>query len=142
MEKIIICLSGPANTGKTMSVRKLYELLGGKDRVDYPEIVDSLKYHNYTIGFTSVGDPNSAQEDDLEKMLKEDCDIVVAASRTYGSTVDIVERLAEKYHYKVIRYSLIYMYDDIGENLFNLSHEGNIHFILTIIDKLIAKEAL
>ena len=110
--------------------------------VDYPEIVDYVKYHDCMIGFSSVGDPNSAQEEDLEGMLKRDCDIVITASRTYGSTVDILERLAEQYHYRIIRYSLIYMYDNIGEELFSLSHEGNIHFILTIIDKLIKGKSL
>ena len=88
----------------------------------------------------STGDPGSSQEESLEKLLKEGCDIVVTACRSYGGTVEIVEKLAVKYNYKVMRFSHIYLYDDFGDALFNLSHEGNINFIFTIIDKLIAGE--
>ena len=142
MEKAIICLSGPGNTGKTTSVRKLYELLGGSSREFYPDVVDSVEYHDYTIGCMSIGDPGSAQEERLEELLKKDCDIVVTASRSYGGTVDILNNLADRYNYKVIRFSQIYLYEDMGEVLFNLSHEANVKLVLTIIDKLIAGEAL
>jgi len=142
MEKTIICLSCPANTGKTTSVRKLYELLGGRNREYYPEVEDCVMYHNYKIGCMSTGDPASSQKESLEKLLKEGCDIVVTASRKYGGTVEIVDEQAQRYNYNVIRFSQIYLYDDLGEVLYNLSHEANIKFILTIIDKLIEGEAL
>lgn len=140
MKKTIICLSGPGYTGKTSTIWKLFEILGGKNREYYPEVEDKVLYCNYTIGCMSTGDPGSSQEESLEKLLKEGCNIVVTACRSYGGTVDIVEKLAGKYNYRVIRFSHIYLYNDLGEVLFNLSHEGNIKFILTIIDKLIAGE--
>ena len=142
MEKTIICLSASENTGKSTSVRKVYEHLGGRSREFYPEVVDSINYHDYTIGCMSVGDPNSAQEERLEELLSKGCDIVVTASRSYGGTVDILNNLAEQYNYKVIRFSQIYLYEDMGEELFNLCHNENIKFILTIIDKLIAGETI
>ena len=140
MEKTIICLSSPGNTGKTSTIWKLFEILGGKNRKYYPEVEDKVLYRNYKIGCMSTGDPGSSQEESLEKLLKEGCDIVVTACRSYGGTVEIVEKLAVKYKYKVMRFSHIYLYDDFGDALFNLSHEGNIKFIFTIIDKLIAGE--
>ena len=142
MKKTIICLSASENTGKTTSVRKLYELLGGTSKKYDSEVADSVEYREHTIGCMSVGDPNSAQEERLEELLSKGCDIVVTASRSYGGTVDILNNLAERYNYKVIRFSQIYLYDDLGKVLFNLCHEANVKFIFTIIDKLIAGEAI
>lgn len=143
MEKTIICLSGPKDKGKTTSVRKLYELLGGSSREFYPEVVDSVEYHDYTIGCMSIGDPGSAQEVRLEELLRKACDIVVTASRSYGGTVDeVLKKLAKQYDYKIIRFSLMYMYEIDNEVLNNLCQEENMKFVLTIIDRLITGEAL
>jgi hypothetical protein len=90
----------------------------------------------------STGDPGSSQKESLEKLLKEDCDIVVAASRSYGKTVEDADELAKQYNYDFIRISLLFMYIKVGMNLFNLSIETNVKFILNIIDKLIAGEPL
>lgn len=148
MKKTIICLSGPANSGKTTSVRKLYEFLGGTDKTHAPEVVDSVKYKGFTIGCMSIGDPNSSQEENLDKLLKEGCDIVVTACRSYGGTVEVMESLAKDYEYRVIRFSHVYIYPntenvgEAGETLYTISHEINMRFALTIIDKLIAGESL
>ena len=138
MEKTIICLSGPKDKGKTTTIWKLYELLGGINREWFPEVEDSIVYHHHKIGCMSTGDPGSSQRESLEKLLKKGCDIVVTASRTYGETEINLYDLARQYHYKVIRISLLYMYEKLGEPLYSLCHEENIKFILTIIDKLIA----
>ena len=143
MEKTIICLSGPKDTGKTTSVRKLYELLGGTSKKYDSEVADRVKYREYTIGCMSIGDPNSAQKECLEELLRKDCDIVVTASRSYGGTVDkVLKKLAKQYDYKIIRFSLIYMYEIDNEVLNNLCQEENVKFVLTIIDRLITGEAL
>lgn len=142
MQKTIICLSAPANTGKTTTIWKLYELLGGKNREYYPEVEDSIRYRNHTIGCMSTGDPGSSQKESLEKLLKAGCDIVVAASRSYGKTVENAEELAKQFDYDFIRISLIFMYTNASKNLFNLSVDANVGFIFTIIDKLIAGESL
>ncbi len=142
MEKTIICLSGPKDKGKTTTIWKLYELLGGTNREWFPEVEDSIVYHHHKIGCMSTGDPGSSQRESLEKLLKEGCDIVVAASRTYGATVNDVEKLAEDNKYKIVRFSPLYMYDNNKEVLYNLCHDENIKFILTIIDRLIAGETI
>lgn len=142
MKKTIICLSAPADTGKTTTIWKLFEQLGGKNREYYPEVEDSINYRGHKIGCMSTGDPGSSQKESLEKLLKEDCDIVVAASRSYGKTVEDADELAKQYGYDFIRISLLFMYTEVGKNLFNLSIEANVRFILNIIDKLIAGEPL
>ena len=58
-------------------------------------IEDSINYRGHTIGCMSTGDPGSSQKESLEKLLKEDCDIVVAASRSYGKTVEDADELAK-----------------------------------------------
>lgn len=142
MVKTIICLSAPADTGKTTTICKLYELLGGKNRDDSSEVEDSIRYHNHIIGCMSTGDPGSSQKESLERLLKEGCEIVVAASRSYGKTVEDAEELAKQFGYKFIRISLLFMYTNAGEDLFHLSVDTNAKFILTIINKLIAGETL
>lgn len=140
--KTIICLSGPKDKGKTTTIWKLYELLGGTNREWFPEVEDCVDFHHHKIGCMSTGDPGSSQKESLEKLLKAGCDIVVTASRTYGKTETDLYYLARKYKYKVIRVSLLYMYEKLGEPLYGLCHEENVRFVLTVIDRIVAGKTI
>lgn len=48
-----------------------------------------------------------------------DCEIIICASRTKGSTVATVEQLAEQYEYKTIWLSPLSSYDGINTDLLN-----------------------
>ena len=57
-QKVFICLYAPANKGKTSTIRKVYEQLGGKKEVlesNY-EICDVVTYGDVKIGCESLGD--------------------------------------------------------------------------------------
>ncbi len=89
MKKTLICLYATHGKGKTQSIRKVHELLGGDlgVRADSTDIMDVIMHGNVKIGIESTGDPESSQKNDLERLMKdEQCDIIVGASRTRGTT--------------------------------------------------------
>lgn len=138
MEKTIICLSAPASKGKTYTIRKLYEKLGGVYNTDGHDFVGCVMYGKYKIGCISYGDPGTSPEESIKKLLdNEDCDIVVSASRSYGDTVYKVEDLAKQCGCAYIRFSPIYMHEEVKNILNNECHEANINFILEVIHQII-----
>lgn len=136
IEKTIICLSAAASKGKTLTIRKLYEKLGGVYNTDEHDFVGCIMYGKYKIGCISYGDPGTSPEETIKKLLNdENCDIVVSASRSYGETVEKVKDL-ENCSY--IRFSPIYMQREVDNILNDECHEANINFILEIIHQIIA----
>ena len=139
IRRTIICLSAPASKGKTSSIRKLYEKLGGVFNTDEHDFVGCIGYGEYKIGCISYGDPGTSPEESIRKLIDdEDCDIIVSASRSYGDTVDEVKDLAQKRNCNYIRFSPIYMCEEAENILNDECHETNINFILEIIHQIIA----
>lgn len=137
--KVIICLCAPESKGKTSSIRKVYEqfpenkkMLGEEDG-DFYAII---KQEECTIGFSSLGDPKSKQKEWLEKLLEQECEIIVTASRT--EQFEIVESLSEKYEYTIKRISPVYDYDCINNDnrYLEIFHQGNADVIKSLIDKI------
>jgi hypothetical protein len=87
MPKYII-VTGVSNSGKTTSIRTLWESLGGKKLPNPPfDFHDTLTYENKKIGFHSCGDSIYY----LEKYKKGipdllDCDIIISACKSSGNT--------------------------------------------------------
>lgn len=120
MRKTMICINAPTNTGKTSTIKKVHELLGGKEEVRNQEgdFVDVLMYGNTVIGCESEGDPpGEAQRQALEYLMgKKKCDIVIGASRTRDKTINNVKTLLRKYDYDVIWLTPTYAYDPLDGN--------------------------
>ena len=103
-DKIIICVCGRHDVGKTLTNNEVWE------KLDFPKVKISsgreLKGYGYCkgikVGVETFGDPNSPQREWLEDLAKDNCKIIVAASRSYGQTVDNVKDIAYKYGYKII----------------------------------------
>lgn len=140
-QKVIICLYAPANKGKTSTIRKVYEQLGGKKEVlesNY-EICDVVTYGDVKIGCESLGDPDSDQKEWLENLLNQQCDIIVTASRTRGITVNNVVELS-KYGYSIEWISPLYLWEDEPKQrqmLYDLFVEKNAQAVVCFIDKII-----
>ena len=87
--------------------------------------------HYGDLGFSSWGD-TGANEEPLDEILQKGCDIVITASRSKRQTVDVVERLAQKYNYQLYNVYLIH-----GESVDNQFHklfiEQNAKAILDMI---------
>lgn len=141
-KKVIICLYAPANKGKTSTIRKVYELLGGKKEVleSSYEISDVVMRGNIKIGCESLGDPDSDQKEWLEDLLKKQCDIIVTASRTKGDTVGNVDVLAEQYEYSIKWISPIYGYEIEKDDILDIFHQANAEVVISLIDKIIGGE--
>ncbi len=111
MQKTIMVVKGSENQGKTESITTMFSALEkkGHKAQEYTETqgtketVGTITYHTAKIGFCSIGDPNSSQKDNLEKLIfEENCDIIITASRTRGKTTDIISNLANVNNYNII----------------------------------------
>jgi RNase H-fold protein (predicted Holliday junction resolvase) len=105
--KRAIALKGRADSGKTFTISKVYELLKAK----YPPIEEEdfkiasdirviLIIKGFKIGIESQGDPDSRLKNSLNLFIKKECDVIVCATRTRGQTVEAVEKLS-KFDYEI-----------------------------------------
>lgn len=58
--------------------------------------------NEHIVGVESQGDPYSNQKAWIEKCISSDCEVIVAASRTYGQTVRDACQLAHDNGYEVV----------------------------------------
>ncbi len=81
MKKTIIALRGEPDSGKSKTIKMVYEEMSGKtcDTVD----VNALDYttdDGVKVGFTSVGDEDPRLSKQLEKLVA--CQVILCACRT------------------------------------------------------------
>lgn len=99
--KSVIAIQGFKNIGKTLTIKLVRELL--LDKYPNAEEIELIKntidirviviINEFKIGIESQGDPGGRLSDSLKYFLKENCDIIVCPTRTYGKTVEVVEAL-------------------------------------------------
>lgn len=137
MKKTIICLYGPANTGKTSSIRLVDEKLQSygakliKNLLEENDICKEYLFRNHKLGILSLGDPNSDQSDYLKQLANDDCEIIVCASRSKGTTCDAVSEISVK-GYVLYWISPLYEYDGTHPLTIDM-HEVNAEFIIKSI---------
>ncbi len=107
MKHKIIAVWGTSNTGKTETIKKVYELRlkkypAAKEepfrmRVDIKVVItiDGIK-----IGIESQGDPNGRLDDSLKCFVKKGCNLIICATRTSGMTVNFVQEYEPPYTIK------------------------------------------
>ncbi|MFO1110095.1 MAG: hypothetical protein U1E61_12980 [Bradyrhizobium sp.] len=98
MALIVICVTGPPNTGKSDTIRTFtadhlkYEKAKGDVLGVFP-----MSQRNYAVGVNGYGDNRKVVKDGLEFL---DCYdglmAVVVVSRSHGETFQEVERFAER----------------------------------------------
>lgn len=110
----LLALSGPSNSGKTTTIKMVYDLLlahfEGKIEVNdrlskraTSDIKRVLTIGEFKIGIESQGDPVSHDKkhhrlrDSLPFFDKEGCHIIICTSRTKGQTVEYVKACEPKY---------------------------------------------
>lgn len=111
--KIVIANWGESNTGKSTSIRYVFELLskrynhrvirpatGYSPSSDIEAIIEIPQSdgHIVKVGIESQGDPGSSYippqiKKSIEYFLKEDCEIILVACRTKGATIHEVNKL-------------------------------------------------
>jgi len=105
--KIVVANWGPANQGKTKTVKEIAKIILAKPGAlcdpsspDFSkdiQLVVTIK--NIKIGIESQGDPDSRLFESLEKFLAEKCQIIICSTRSSGATVKAVEKLHSLHNY-------------------------------------------
>ena len=106
-DKIIICVCGRHDLGKTQTNNEVWDKLDPpKEKSEISSKGREFKGYGHCkgikVGVETFGDPNSPQRIWLEDLAKDNCKIIVAASRSHGQTVDNVKDIAQQYGYKII----------------------------------------
>jgi ABC-type multidrug transport system ATPase subunit len=107
--KTVIGLYGPANAGKSATLRKVYELLKAKHpnapvthEIINHDVRAIFNINGHRIGLESQGDPGSRIFTSISLFVREECEIIVCATRTRGQTVEVIENLKPQYSIKWI----------------------------------------
>lgn len=121
--KTIICLRGGAGIGKTSSIRAVWNRINIRNHPPLHQSSDDIcaivPFCNSTIGVVSQGDPYSEQDKWLKELMALDCEIIVCASRTKGSTVSAVQKVAQSGEYATIWFSPFYSTDSVDTSVLN-----------------------
>ena len=116
--KKLICVWGSSNYGKTSSIIEFDNILNRHYAnnivsihsfgVPPDDILRIYKIGNITVGIESQGDPNSRQKSSLSLFGKNNCDIIICASRTRGDTVANVDNFCRRNGYDCFWISTLY----------------------------------
>ncbi|MBQ3739891.1 MAG: hypothetical protein II856_01655 [Bacteroidales bacterium] len=113
--KSMILVKGSSKRGKSQSIKRLATTFPfssiirpwtGNDYDSYMigTVLDE-KGEERIVGMESLGDPGSCQKQWIEECINSGCEVVVAASRSYGQTVGDAYALAMANGYEVIEVS-------------------------------------
>lgn len=103
MQKTIIAIWGVSKSGKSSVLKKTINILK-ENATDFVILIDGtdkkaiIKFGKIIIGIETQGDPGGRQENSLKEFVdKYECDIILCASRTYGSTVYSIDTYKDAY---------------------------------------------
>jgi len=98
MALIIICVTGPAETGKSETIRQFTDRRLGYFRNEGDALgVFPMPRRNYPVGVNGYGDNRTVVRDGLEFLdLYRGLRVMIVASRTSGVTYQEVERFAQR----------------------------------------------
>ena len=141
-EKFIVCVSGHSSMGKTGTIRQAWEKF--RKISDKPlitksqgkELVGVVRKNARKYGFETLGDPYSDQEKWIKILVESECEIIVAASRTHGETVNIVKRIAHQNNYRIIWFSPFYIETYNGVHEIDFLKSCSADAIINLIKKL------
>jgi len=112
MNKTIITIYGRYNEGKTSTIRNVYNMLMSETPIpimdrDVPQegdILVVLTIGDIRIGIESEGDPNGRMitENTLQQLAESNCDIILCASRTRGTSVKLIDHVAIEFNYNTL----------------------------------------
>jgi len=99
--KTILALRGAGNRGKSTTLGMLIEMI----KVQYPsanfeetkfkiDITIVVTINGQKVGIETQGDPNSRLGASLKRFIEIGCKVIICASRSYGSTVDLINTAA------------------------------------------------
>ena len=109
MKNTIFSLRGKAGTGKTTTIKIIYDLLKQNylnancdEIILKTDIKIIITINGIKIGIESQGDPNSRLEDSLKYFVENGCQIIICAARTRGMTNDWIKQYSNQFEIKWI----------------------------------------
>ena len=143
MRKTIIVNDNAGGHGKTQSIKAIYEEFlkcypsmtpknpiedGSKNESWDTKAIFTIEVNGelVKIGLESQGDPKSRQLESLTDFVKDNCDIIIGASRTRGETVHNVWDISKKYEYRIIWARNYICYDDMTHKALKALYVDNI----------------
>lgn len=120
MTKTIIAVWNHANKGKSMTVRKVADIIMSSSSaqvladIKYSTLKKDfrliVRYHDKIIAFESLGDPSTALDERLVDIVTNyDPDLIICTSRTRGDTVSAITVLKNTYE---IIWTSTYQYEN------------------------------
>lgn len=113
--KTMILVKGSSQRGKSQSIKRLAttfpftSIIRPWTNDDYDSyVIGTIKDSegiDRIVGMESLGDPGSCQKLWIEECVNAGCEVIVAASRSYGQTVDDAYGLASANGYEVVEVS-------------------------------------
>ena len=133
--KKIIALYRRAETGKTSTLNLLIELLDKNEKAEENRLTKdrrvSISYGSKKIAVTTWGDNEVELKENIKYFEKEDCDILVTATRTRGETSEILNDYA-----KEINTEIIWIEKNLSASLDELINQTQAKDIKAVIDSL------
>ena len=142
--KTMILVWGSAGRGKSQSIKRLAMTLpfssiirpwNGDDYDSY--MIGTIKANNGNekiVGLETQGDPYSNQKEWIEVCVNSNCEVIVAASRSYGQTMRNARDAARDNEYEIIEVTTLFhgggpMLDN-GTDLRDVFAENMKHLIM------------
>ena len=136
--KKIIALYRRSETGKTSTLNLLIELLDKNKKIEKERLIEdrrvSISYGSKKIAVTTWGDNGFELKENIKFFEKENCDILVTATRTRGETTEILTDYA-----KEIDTEIIWIEKNISKKKKELINQSQAKDINAIIDTLIGR---
>ena len=136
--KKIIALYRRSETGKTSTLNLLIELLDKNKKIEKERLKEdrrvSISYGSKKIAVTTWGDNGFELKENIKFFEKENCDILVTATRTRGETTEILTDYA-----KEIDTEIIWIEKNISKKMEDLINQSQAKDINAIIDTLIGR---
>ena len=140
--KTMILVKGAAEKGKSQSIKRVAMTMPFSSIIkpwpgdDYDSYiigtVTDKDGNERIVGIESQGDPNSNQKEWIEECVKANCEVIIAASRSFGQTVIDAKQLAKNNGYEMVQVTTLYhesgpkfpngtdLRDVFAENIVNL----------------------
>jgi hypothetical protein len=146
--KTMILVWGSAERGKSQSIKRLAMSLPFSSIIrpwnadDYDSyVIGTIKDNDGNeriVGLESQGDPYSNQKEWIEACVSANCEVIVAASRSYGQTVRNARDAARDNGYEIIKVTTLFhdggpMLDN-GTDLRDVFAENMQHLIMKCLE--------
>ncbi len=111
VEPTIIANFGEGDTGKSDSIKRVYEKLMNI-KIDRKDICEVVTINNVKVGIASDGDSIKIIEANLDRLAAASCRIILTACRSNHNSVVLLNEYKNEYKYRIWRTSNARIYEN------------------------------